>query len=149
MKGFALAFLALFALWGCAVEAQPQSNRAEVLAASHAFDQAQLHKDRTTLERYLAPDYRIVRGSGGIGDRDAFIATFTSDSLTVTAIDVANPYYTDLGRDAAIVGGEGTIRGTEDGAPLNEHFMFADVFEKREGRWVVVYTQVTMLPAPR
>lgn len=145
MKSLALAFFALLAISSCAAPAQPVSNRAEVMAASHAFDQAQLHKDRATLERYLAPDYRIVRGSGGIGDRNDFIATFTSDSLNVTAIDVANPYYTDLGRDAAIVGGEGAIRGTEDGAPMNEHFMFADVFEKRDGRWVVVYTQVTML----
>lgn len=147
MKNIVLVLVAALTLTACAASAQPQSNRAEVLAASHAFDQAQLHKDRATLERYLAPDYRIVRGSGGVGDRNEFIATFTSDSLTVTAIDVVNPYYTDLGRDAAIVGGEGTIRGTEDGAPLNEHFMFADVFEKRDGRWVVVYTQVTMLPA--
>jgi hypothetical protein len=146
MKRFAAAILGALALAACSVAAQPQSNRAEVQAAAHEFDQAQLHKDRATLERFLAPEYRIVRSSGRIGDRADFIATFTSAQLTITAIEVANPYYADLGRDAAIIGGEGTIRGTENGAAFVEHFMYSDIFEKRNGQWVVVYTQITPLP---
>ncbi|WP_395645051.1 nuclear transport factor 2 family protein [Terricaulis sp.] len=148
MKSIALAFLALFAVWSGAAHAQPQSNRAEVMAASHEFDQAQMHKDRAALERFLAPDYRIVFSSGRVSDRAGFIENFLSPTLAISEIRVEEPYYTDLGRDAAIVGGIGIIRGTENGEAFEERFMFADTFVKRDGQWMVAYTQVTPFARP-
>jgi hypothetical protein len=135
----------LFAL--ASARAEP-GNREAVMAASHAFDQAQLSGDRAELERYLAPDFRIVYSSGRVGDRAGFIANFTSPALQIAEIRVEAPYYSDLGRDAAIVGGVGIIRGTENGAPFEERFMFADTFVRRDGRWYAVYAQVTPFAAP-
>lgn len=124
------------------------SNRGAVMAASRAFDNAQLTKDRATLEHMLANDHRIVFSSGRIGDRAAFLANFTDPTVEFSAIHVDDPYYQDLGRDAAIVGGVGTIEGTQNGAPFREHFMFADTFMRRDGQWVAIYTQVTPFAQP-
>ena len=122
-------------------------NRAAVLRAADAYDHAQLMQDRTALERVIAPDYRLVHGSGRIGDREDFIASVVAPTTHISAVDIANRTYTPLGRDAAIVGGEGVTRGTDSGAPFVEHFVFSDTFVNRNGQWVVVFTQVTMLPA--
>ncbi len=123
-------------------------NRAEVLHAADSYDHAQLTQDRAALERVIAPDYRLVHGSGRIGGREDFISSVVAPTTHITAVDIANRTYTPLGRDAAIVGGEGTTRGTDSGEPFVEHFVFSDTFVRRDGQWVVVFTQVTMLPAP-
>ena len=122
-------------------------NRAEVLANADAFDNAQRTQNRAELERILAPEYRLVHGSGRIGDKEDFISAVVDPANHITAVEVANRTYTPLGRDAAIVGGEGTIRGADANGAFSEHFQFADTFVHRDGHWVVVYTQVTMLPA--
>ena len=59
---------------------------------------------------------------------------------------VLDPLFLRIAPDAAIVGGEGSIKGLEDGKPFSEHFRYSDTFAKRDGQWVVVYTQVTGLP---
>lgn len=140
---------AFAALLGVAPMAAAQDdNRAEVLHAADAYDHAQLTQDRAALERVIAPDYRLVHGSGRIGGREDFIASVVAPTTHIEAVDVANRTYTPLGRDAAIVGGEGVTRGADAGVPFVEHFVFSDTFVHRNGQWVVVFTQVTMLPAP-
>lgn len=128
--------------------AQDDPNRADVMRASDAFDHAQLTQDRAGLERVIAPDYRLVHGSGRIGDREDFVSSMVDPATHITDVHADNRAYTPLGRDAAMVSGQGTIAGTDSTGPFSEHFQFADTFVHRDGQWVVVYTQVTMLPAP-
>ncbi|HKE44045.1 MAG TPA: nuclear transport factor 2 family protein [Steroidobacteraceae bacterium] len=118
----------------------------DVMSASDEFDAAQLHGDRATLERYLAGDMIFVRGSGKVTGRDEFIATFTSPGLKLEPFEVLDRRFIALGKDAGIVAGEAILRGTEDGKAFVEHIRYADTFTRREGRWQVVYVQVTPLP---
>ena len=147
MKFSALSALVLVCVFAPMAGAE-DDNRVDVLRAADAYDHAQLTQDRAALERVIAPDYRLVHGSGRIGDREDFISSVVAPSTHITGVDIANRTYTALGRDAAIVGGEGLTRGTDSGAPFVEHFVFSDTFVRRNGQWVVVFTQVTMLPAP-
>lgn len=121
-------------------------DNAEVRAAAKAFDEAQLKGDRAALERFLAPDFLFVRASGRIGDRRDFIDGFTSATQKLEPFTIVDPLFIRASGDVAIVGGEAWIRGTDGGKPIAEHFRYSDTFAKREGRWVVVYTQVTALP---
>ncbi len=139
-----LAFLAL-ALATPALAQSPSPN-AEILAAAHAFDEAQLHGDRTTLEAMLAPEYLVAHGSGRVGDRREFIDGFTSPGHTLEPFKIIEPIFLRVSPDVAIVGGETTFKGTEDGKPFTDHFRYADTLVKRGGKWLVVYTQITPLP---
>lgn len=123
------------------------STETEIKAASQAFDDAQLHHDRAALERFLAKDFKFVRGSGKITGRDEFIASFTDPKTKFEPFVIVDRIYVPLGPDAGIVGGDGAIRGSEDGKPFTERFRFADTFHRRDGRWQVVYVQVTPIPA--
>jgi hypothetical protein len=125
-----------------------EDNRADVTRADDAFVDAQRTQSRAELERLVAPDYRLVYGSGRVGGKQDVMSTLLDPSLHITSVDVVDPTYMPLGRDAAIVGGEKTIRGTNGVDPLLEHFRFADVLVHRDGQWVVVYTQVTGFPPP-
>ncbi|NIJ07064.1 ketosteroid isomerase-like protein [Sphingomonas vulcanisoli] len=126
--------------------AQPVSPNAEVLAAAHAFDDAQLHGDRATLERMLAPEYRVAHASGRIGDRREFIEGFAAPGHTLEPFQIVEPLFLRVAPDVAIVGGETTFKGTEGGTAFTQHYRYADTLVKRDGRWLVIYTQVTPLP---
>lgn len=141
--------LPAFALLGIAASAYAQApaDNAEVRAAAQAFDDAQLHGDRAVLERMLAPDYLLVRASGRVGDRNDFIAGFTDPRSHLEPFEIRDRLFIRPSPDTAIVGGEAWVRGTEDGKPFTQHFRYSDMFARRNGQWMVVYTQVTPLPA--
>lgn len=114
-----------------------------IWAAADEFDGAQFDGNRAVMDRYLAADFVFVRGRGSVSGREDFIAGFTSQTTKFEPFEIAKRFYIDLGPGAAIVGGEGTIRGTEAGEPFAEHFQFADTYSCRDGKWKVVYVQVT------
>jgi ketosteroid isomerase-like protein len=129
------------------VLAQESAENAEIRAAAQAFDDAQLHGDRAVLERMLAPDYLLVHGSGRVGDRKDFIAGFTDPQSRLEPFEISDRLFLRPSPDTAIVGGEAWVRGTDHGKSFRQHFRYSDMFAKRSGQWVVVYTQVTPLPA--
>jgi ketosteroid isomerase-like protein len=130
-----------------AAVAQVPAPNADILAAAKAFDDAQVHGDRAVLETMLAPDFLFVRGSGRVGGRQEFIAGFTDPTSKLEPYEIADRLFLRVSPDVAVVGGEAWVKGTERGKPFAEHFRYADTFARRDGRWVVVYTQVTGLPA--
>jgi hypothetical protein len=116
--------------------------------AAQAFDNAQYHHDRAVLETMLAPDFVLITGKGAQADRAAFIAASTDPGEKLEPFVITHHRVLPLGADGGVASGEGIERGTQDGKPFVSHFRYADVFARRDGRWVVVYTQVTALPAP-
>lgn len=147
MRRFIALALALAApAFGQAPSPNAPSPNAEVLVAAHAFDDAQLHGDRVTLEKMLAPEYLIAHASGAVGDRREFIEGFTGPGHTLEPFTIVAPIFLRVSTDVAIVGGETTFKGSEDGKPFTDHFRYADTLVKRNGQWLVIYTQVTPLP---
>lgn len=116
-----------------------------VKAAATEFDHAQLVGDRATIERFLAADFVFVRGAGVVADRNAFIAAFTDPKTHLDPFTIEHPVALRLADTAVLIGGEATLRGSDDGQPFAEHIRYADIFQLRAGRWQVVYTQVTMV----
>ncbi len=94
----------------------------------------------------IGDDLVYVRGSGKLAGKREFIAAFTARGFHLEPFEIVNPTYVQLGPDAATVGGESTLRGTEDGRPFAQHLRYADTFQRRNGTWQVVYVQVTTIP---
>jgi ketosteroid isomerase-like protein len=141
-----LAILSSVSALASSLPAQAPDTNAEIRAAAQAFDDAQLRGDLAALERMLAPDFLFVRGSGRIGNARDFIAGFTDPASKLEPFVITDRLFLRISPDVAIVGGEARVKGIESGKPFAEHFRYADTFVKRDGRWVVVYTQITGLP---
>jgi hypothetical protein len=114
--------------------------------ASRAFDDAQFRGDVAAMERFLAPTFLYVRGSGRVGGRSEFIANFTDPTQHFEPFVITDRRVIPLGPDSAIVAADGVISGVAAGKPFTEHFRFVDTFLRRAGRWQVVYVQVTPIP---
>jgi ketosteroid isomerase-like protein len=124
----------------------PDPQARTLTEASQAFDDAQLHHDRAALERFLAPDFVFIARSGEALKREDFIAGATTPGEKLEPFVIRDHRIEPLGRDGGVVSGEGLIRGTRNGKRFSSHFRYADVFARRNGRWLVVYVQVTALP---
>ena len=127
--------------------AAPPATLTEIERASRAFDRAQQFGDRAALERFLAPDFMFVRGTGEVTGRAAFLATF-GGAIRFEPFEIKGREVIGLGADAGIVAAEGTMRGTNNGVRFVQRFRFSDTFLRRNGRWQVIHVQVTPLPAP-
>lgn len=149
IKAKVVAGLICVAGWANGAVAQTSPNAVDAIkAASAAFDDAQFRKDARAMDRFLAQDFKFVRGSGKLSDRTDFIAGFVDPDVSFDPFIITNRIYIELGPEAGIASGEGIIRGKDHGKSFQEHFRYADTFRRIGGRWQVVYIQVTPLEAP-
>lgn len=135
--------LAAMALAGALVYADLPPDLA---AAVRAYDEAQVASDRGALQRLLADDYRLANSGGRVQDKAAFIADQTAPGYRLEPFTVEEPYERLMG-DVALLGGAATLAGTDGGKPYSVRLRFLDVWQKRDGRWQVIFTQATRVPA--
>ena len=115
-------------------------------AAAKAYDLAQMHSDKAELERLLAPDYRLFNSGGQVQDKASFIADSVAPGFHMNPFKVEEPLERVMG-DTAMLGGVSQLSGTDGGKPFSARLRFMDVWTKRDGHWMVVFTQATRVPA--
>jgi len=117
----------------------------DLAAAVHGYDKAQVDGDRKQLERWLADDYLLVNSSGATETKAQLIADYTAPGFDLEPFTVEQPVE-KVWKDGAVMGGVATIRGTDGGKRYEMRLRFADIWAKRNGRWQVVYSQVSKAP---
>ncbi|MBJ7413363.1 MAG: nuclear transport factor 2 family protein [Phenylobacterium sp.] len=118
---------------------------ADLAKAARDYDQAQVTSNRAELERLIADDYRLHNSAGQVQDKASFIADQVAPGYRLEPFTVEEKVEQVMG-DAAILGGVARARGTSGGQPYDVTLRFIDVWQKRNGRWVVVMSQATRVP---
>lgn len=118
---------------------------ADLAKAAHDYDQAQVTSNRAELERLIADDYRLHNSAGQVQDKASFIADQVAPGYRLEPFTVEEKVEKFMG-DAAILGGVARARGTSGGQPYDVTLRFIDIWQKRNGRWVVVMSQATRVP---
>lgn len=114
----------------------------DLAAAATAYDVAQYKTDRQGLELWLADDYVIV-GLDGKSQTKAQTITGSLDPEHKTAYVAISKQVYRFWQDGAALGGIVDAKGTDHGKPFTLHAQFVDVWAKRNGRWQVVFTQIS------
>ena len=109
------------------------------------YDHAQVNADAAELRRLVADDYVLVNSSGKVQSKSELIADYLAPGYKIEPFTVLEPVEKVWG-DGAVMGGLVHLKGTSEGKPFLVTLRFADVWAKREGRWQVVYSQVTVPP---
>ena len=118
---------------------------ADLAAAVHGYDQAQIRGNKAELERWLADDYLLVNSSGQTETKAQLIADYTAPGFKIEPFTIEQPVE-KVWSDGAVMGGIATLKGTDGGKPFELRLRFADIWAKRNGRWQVTYTQVAKAP---
>ena len=120
---------------------------ADLAAAAHAYDAAQVNGDRAALERLVADDYVLVNGAGQVQDKARLIADYVAPGFKLDPFTIEEPVEKVLG-DTALLGGRVNMTGTDGGQRFALVVRFVDTWAKRDGQWRVVYSQVTRVAKP-
>ncbi|MDB5457703.1 MAG: hypothetical protein JWP92_3288 [Caulobacter sp.] len=137
------ALLSLTAASAAHADALP----ADLVAAAHAYDAAQVDGDRAALERLVADDYVLVNGAGVVQSKAELIRDYVAPGFKLDPFQIEAPVEKAWG-DAAILGGRVKMTGTDGGQRFSLVVRFVDTWAKRDGRWRVVYSQVTRVATP-
>jgi hypothetical protein len=119
---------------------------ADLAKAVADYDQAQIHGDGAALQRLLADDYTLVNSKGEVESKAGLIADYTAPDYHIDPYVVREPIE-KVWNDGAVMGGVVTLSGVSGGQKFSVSFHFADVWARRNGRWQVIYTEVTRPPA--
>jgi ketosteroid isomerase-like protein len=114
--------------------------------AAAALDGAIASKDRASLERLIAPDFLWIRGSGAKGNKAAFVGALTVGTIRIEPFRPSDARWIVAG-DTALLTATNTLRGEAEGQPFVDRHRFADHWLYRDGRWQLVYAQVTPIAA--
>jgi ketosteroid isomerase-like protein len=122
------------------------SNAAEIPAdlakAVKDYDEAQVHGDKSELQRLVADDYTLVNSTGRVQNKAQLIADYTTPGYKIEPFEILEPVE-KVWSDGAVMGGVVNLRGTDGGKPFAVTLRFADIWAKRNGKWQVIYTHVS------
>ena len=122
------------------------SNAAEIPAdlakAVKDYDEAQVHGNKSELQRLVADDYTLVNSTGRVQSKAQLIADYTTPGYKIEPFEILEPVE-KVWSDGAVMGGVVNLRGTDGGKPFAVTLRFADIWAKRNGKWQVIYTHVS------
>ncbi len=106
-------------------------------------NEATVKKDVATLEKLLADDW-VGQSPSGTQTKAQSLADLKSEDQKFDSITLSEMKVRVFG-DTAIVTGGLDAKSTYKGKDTSGHFLWIDVFVKRQGRWLDVASQITPL----
>ena len=111
-----------------------------------ALGVAMIHKDLATLNRLVGNDWTIQSDSGTMGTKAGFLDDVRSGALVIKSFKLHDVHVRVLG-DVAFVQGFDDEVSSYKGKDNSGTYNWLDVWQKRDGRWVSVATQLTRVEA--
>ena len=124
--------------------AQNAAAEKEVAQLFNTLNDANIKKDRPTIERLTADDFIYIHSNGSVTNRAQEIAETMGAGTTWTNSKIDDLRVRVYG-DVAIVTGLNTLTGSAKGYVTGGR-RFTDVWVRRNGQWKTVGGQSTVVP---
>jgi ketosteroid isomerase-like protein len=111
-----------------------------------ALGEAMIHKDLATLDRLVGDDWTIQSDSGTMGTKAGFLDDVRSGALVIKSFRLHDVHVRVFG-DVAFVQGFDDEVSSYKGKDNSGTYNWLDVWQRRDGRWVSVATQLTRVEA--
>jgi hypothetical protein len=118
------------------------SSTGELLQAFDAIRDALMAPDPEALEHLIAEDYRGFDLRGHVENREAVIECYQPGVARLEVFE-ATDVQSHLSDCLGIVTGLGSLTGVYGGDRFSHTVRFCDVFEFRDSRWRLLFTQTT------
>ncbi|HLT91869.1 MAG TPA: nuclear transport factor 2 family protein [Woeseiaceae bacterium] len=119
----------------------------DLAQAMHDYDQATFSNDIETYRRVVAEDYQLVNSDSSLEDKELSIVPFAEPGFRIDPHVTEEPLQI-VWDGGAVLGGRLRLSWTQGGVHHTRVVRRAHVWARRDGRWQLVYTQVTRVPEP-
>jgi hypothetical protein len=138
----AASIFATFIIAGPAVAGPDEEALAKI---EYDFAEMQITKDPATIARVaaiIADEFRFTDPSGPDpgASREQLLKLIRSDKLVAASMEF-RPFTIRIFGSTAIVEGVNSTKGTFGGTDISGTFAWIDVFAKRGGRWIWLFSQ--------
>jgi ketosteroid isomerase-like protein len=127
-----------------AIAATAQTPEEALAAIEKNFAQMQITKDPKTIQAVsavMADDFYSFNPTHGVrSTKNQLLDAISSPKYVVTSMDFP-PFFIHVYGSTAIAEGTNTSTATWDGQDVGGSFVWFDVFEKRNGRWIWIVSQ--------
>ena len=119
------------------------SAEAELKAIEQQWLDAYMKGDASFLKNTEAEDYMITEPDGVVATKADDIKSVTDKKFILKSATMSDFKCRMLGDNAACVTALLKLNGTEDGQDFSGDYRALDVFEKKDGKWMAVASQLT------
>ncbi|WP_342378209.1 nuclear transport factor 2 family protein [Myxococcus stipitatus] len=119
-----------------------------LLSLEQAIVRAIHTRDTQSLKNFMAEDF-VFRGAGAVeSDRAAFLDSVSTLEADILSLETQNVRAHVFGETGILTGTQLARVRLSDGTVINDISEFADVCQRREGRWWVVLAHSITTPEP-
>lgn len=136
---FLLSAICSVLVFSLASTASAGDLKADIEALEKKWSAALAANDAAALAPLLADDWTNVSEDGTLQSKAEFLESLKSGSLKFTSCTLKKTTVRVYG-DTAVVVGEDSAKGTQDGESFDDDGVFTDVWVKQGDKWVCVAT---------
>jgi ketosteroid isomerase-like protein len=116
---------------------------AELKAIEQQWFDAYLKSDPAFIKNIEAEDYSIIEPDGAVSTKAQDVKAVTDKTFVMKSATMSDFKCRMVGDNCAVVTLMVKMSGTEDGKDFSGDYRGTDVFEKKNGKWMAVASQVT------
>ena len=137
--------MTLVAVLGLVTAAFGAGADAELKTLSQSWLDAYMKGDPSFLKTTLAEDYSITEPDGAVSTKADDIKSVTDKKFVLKSATMSDFKCRMMGDNAAVVTAILKMSGTEDGEEFSGEYRGLDVWEKKDGKWVAIASQLTKI----
>ena len=108
--------------------------------------QALVDADTAAARRVTAPDFQVINPAGAPLSRDDFLGGVAAGVIDFLSLEPSSPIAVRLSGDSATLRYQTTFDLVVGGTHLTHEAWTTALYERRAGRWQIVWAQTTAIP---
>jgi ketosteroid isomerase-like protein len=140
MKTSLITFIAVL---GLAATGFGAGADAELKAIEQQWLDAYMKSDASFLKNTEAEDYSVTEPDGAVSTKAQDMKSVADKTFVLKSATMSDFKCRMLGDNAACVTATLKLNGTDDGHEFSGDYRAMDIFEKKDGKWMAVASQLT------
>ena len=116
---------------------------AELKTIEQQWLDAYMKSDPAFIKNLEADDYALIEADGTVSTKAQDVKATTDKTFVLKSATMSDFKCRMIGDNAAVVTCMVKMSGTDEGKDFSGDFRGTDVFEKKNGKWMVVASQLT------
>ena len=125
--------------------AQSEGDETKIIALENLWNQIQIAHDADAMGTMLDEDFVLTDFDGSVLNKPQFLVTIRDKSNQLT-LEVTQDMKLHRHGDTVVVIGSTHEKGTAKGKPYEHHGRFTDTWIKRNGQWLCIASQLSLIP---